>query len=303
MSAHSESGHTSSPHVADVTRADFASNVVERSYEVPVLVDFWAPWCGPCRTLGPVLEKLAHEYAGKFFLAKVNTDEEQELAMEYGIRGIPAVKLFRDGQLATEFVGVQPEPAVRGLIDPFVPNETDALVARARAGARAGQPQEAIAQLRVALGENAHNDKAKIAIADLLLSERLSGSPLTQRVEEAQKLLDSLSLRVGASPDVERLRARLEFLRIVADAPSADELERELEKNPADHLSRYRLAARLALQGHYEQAMEQLLEIVRRDRKFNDDAARRTLLAVFNLIGSRDPLVIKYRGLLARAIN
>ncbi len=291
-----------SPHIADVSRADFAARVVARSHQVPVLVDFWAPWCGPCRMLTPVLTRLADEYGGKFFLAKVNTDDEQELAMEYGIRGIPAVKLFRDGKVAGEFVGVQPESAVRALIDRFVPREADAVIERAQALARAGNITEAIALLRETANRDPRHDKVKIELARLL-SSSADGKDVKARVEEAQRLLDSLSVRTGADPGVEALRARLDFLRIVADAPPIDALKRSLQANSGDLDARYALAARLALQGKYEDAMEEFLELVRRDRRFRDDAGRKGLLAVFNLVGSRDPRVAKYRAVLARALN
>jgi putative thioredoxin len=302
MSSNPQSSRDS-PFVADVSRDAFTVQVVERSHKTPVLVDFWAPWCGPCRMLTPVLDKLAGDYRGKMFLAKVNTDVEQELATQYQIRGIPAVKLFRNGQVAGEFVGVQPESAVRALIDRFIPSETDAVVDQASVLAHEGKVAEAIALLRPAIERDARNDRAKIELARLLLSPLPTGDPPATRVEAVQKLLDSLSVRIGAEPDVEALRARLDLARIVLDAPPLEELARTVAANAGDPQARYQLAARLALEGKYEPAMAQLLEIVQRDRKFKDDAARKALIAMFNVIGGRDPLVMKYRAILARAIN
>lgn len=294
---------TPSPPVADVGREQFRTLVLERSHEIPVLVDFWAPWCGPCRVLTPVLTKLAEEYGGKFFLAKVNTDAEQELATEYQIRGIPAIKLFRHGEVVGELVGVQPEPALRALIDPFIAREADAIIERARALDGAGKKAEALELLRQAVERDPTYDKAKIALARQLIESPGDTNELPARVDEAERLLNSLSMRAGTSPEVEALRAKLTLLRIVADAPPADALERTVAAKPDDHEARYRLAAHLALQGRYEDAMRHLLEIVQRDRAFGDDAARKALLAVFSLAGSREPLVVKYRGLLARALN
>jgi putative thioredoxin len=289
--------------VADVSRVDFAAQVIERSRQTPVLVDFWAPWCGPCRMLTPILDKLANEYGGKMFLAKVNTDVEPELATQFQIRGIPAVKLFRNGQVAGEFVGVQPESTVRALIDRFIANETDAVVERASVLAQEGKLTEAIALLRQTIELDARNDRAKIELARLLLSLSPTGDPPAIRVEESQRLLDSLSMRVGADPHVEALRARLDLVRIVLNAPATEELVRATAVNADDHQGRYQLAARLALEGKYEPAMAHFLEIVQRDRKFGDGAARRALVATFNLVGGRDPLVVRYRAALARALN
>lgn len=289
-----------SPHVADVGRADFAERVIARSHQVPVLVDFWAPWCGPCRMLTPILTKLADEYGGKFFLAKVNTDVEQELGMEYGIRGIPAVKLFRNGKVEGEFVGVQPESAVRALIDKFVPRETDTIIERAIALARAGNTSEALALLREIVSRDPQNEKAAIELVRLLTASP-EGTDLKQRVEEAQRFLDTL--RAGTNPEIDALRARLNLLRAVADTPPLEELKTILQTNPNDLDARYRLAARLALKGKYEDAMEDFLELVRRDRKFGDDAGRKGLLTVFTLLGNKDPRVAQYRTVLSRALN
>lgn len=289
-----------SSHVADIGRADFPERVIARSHQVPVLVDFWAPWCGPCRMLTPTLTKLAAEYGGKVFLAKVNTDVEQDLAIEYGIRGIPAVKLFRDGKVADEFVGVQPESTVRALIEKFLPRETDTVIERAISLAHTGNTPEAIELLRDAVVRDPQNEKAAIELVRLL-STSPEGHDLKQRVEEAQRLLDSL--RAGANPEIDALRARLNLLRAVADAPPLEDLKTILQTNPNDLDARYRLAARLALKGKYEDAMEEFLEIVRRDRKFADDAGRKGLLTVFALLGNKDPRVSQYRAVLARALN
>ncbi|HEX7044154.1 MAG TPA: thioredoxin [Burkholderiales bacterium] len=288
-----------SPHIADVSRTDFAARVIEQSHKVPVLVDFWAPWCGPCRMLTPVLERLAEEYAGRFFLAKVNTDVEQELALQFHIRGIPAVKLFRNGRVVGEFVGVQPEPVVRDLIERFLPTEADIAVERADALAGAGRRTEALALLREAVAKEAANDRAKLALARLLLEE---ADERKEALDESERVLESLSIRAAGEAEVDNVRLRLSLHRIAAEAPPRAALEQAVAADPGDVRARYRLAARLALAGEYEPAMQQLLEIVRRDRKFEDDAGRKTLVGLFRLLGNQNPLVTRYRTLLSSAL-
>ena len=290
------------PYIADVTRSDFSARVIEQSHKIPVLVDFWAPWCGPCRMLTPIIERLAEEYAGKLFVAKVNTDVEQELALEYRIRGIPAVKLFRNGQLAGEFVGVQPESAIRALIDRVLPNETEESIDRALALAKTGESAEAVTLLRRTLDREPNNDRAKVALVRLLC-EHMPEGEVAARVAECRKLVDSVSVRASTSPELEAARARLNLWGIVESAPPMQALERRVATDPDDHAARHRLAARLALIGQYEPALEHLLEIIRRDRHFNDDVARKTLLGLFSLLGKQHPLVVKYRGLLSRTLN
>lgn len=291
-----------SPYIFDVSQSDFAQRVLERSREVPVLVDFWAAWCGPCQMLMPVLAKLAESYRGKFLLAKVNTDIEQALAAQYGVRSLPTVKLFRDGQVVGEFMGVQPESAVRALIDRFVPREADAAIERAAALAAQGHGDQALALLRAAVAADPQHAAARLALARHLLAGAPNGG-LHARLDEAEQALSGLPLDRVNDPAAVELRARLELLRIVADAPPPADLERALAANPGDHEARYRLSAWRALAGDYEAGMEGLLEIVRRDRKFRDDAARKGMIAIFNVLGARHPLVPKYRARLSSALN
>lgn len=293
---------TVSPNVVDVTAADFARQVVEKSHEFPVLVDFWAPWCGPCRMLAPILHRLADVYAGKLRVAKVNTDVEQELAFKFQIRGIPAVKLFRRGEVVGEFVGVQTESAIRALVEPFLPTEVDSLLEQSARLGRDGKTAEATTLLRESTTRYPQDDRVKLALAKLLVSST-PGDGDRERLTESQALLDSLSLRAGIGSEVDTLRARLDLLRAVADAPPIDKLEHDIEDNTGNNDARFALAARLALRGDYQRAMEEFLEIVRRDRAFREDSARKALVGLFNVLGRQHPLSIKYRGLLSRALN
>lgn len=291
-----------SPFVIDVTRADFASQVLEKSRQVPVLVDFWAAWCGPCQMLMPVLARVADDYRGRFHLAKVNTDAERELATQYGIRSLPTVKLFRDGAVVDEFLGVQSETVIRQLIDRHLPRPADATIERALAAAQAGRTDESLALFRSAVAEDPSYDRAKIELARVLLTLPPDGNVAT-RIAESEKLLDGLPPVKRSDADVIGLRTRIDFLRIVESAPPLPELERMVAANPTDAQALYQLSAHKALAGDYEPAMEYLLEMVRRDRRYGDDAGRKTLVGLFTLLGNGNPLVTKYRGLLSRTLN
>lgn len=285
--------------VHDVSSDTFQARVIEKSHNILVLVDFWAPWCGPCRALSPMLDRLADTYAGKFHVAKVNTDVEQELAVQFQVRGIPAVKLFRNGQVVGEFIGVQPESAIKALIDRFLPDETDDLIRRSAALERDGKTSDAETLLREALARDTSNDRIKLELAKLFVDHNADRA----RIDEARALLASLSVASGVGSEVDALRFRLDLLAAAVSAPPTEDLERAIAANGADSTARFQLGARLAASGDFEPAMGQLLEIVRRDRSFRDDVARKTLVGLFNSLGQQHPLSIKYRAQLARALN
>jgi len=243
--------------VVDVGDRDFEREVLERSRAVPVVVDFWAPWCGPCRTLGPVLEQLAREHAGAFVLAKVNVDEAPAVSQAFRIQSIPAVKGFRDGTLVAEFVGAQPEAAVRRFLDAVLPTAADRL-ARDGEACAAGRDAEA-----------------------LPLLERIS--PTGPAAREAERLAAEIRMRAGATGDEAPLRARVTAAGTDLDA-------------------RLQLGRLLAARQKYEDALAALLEVVRRDPRFADDAARKAMLDVFEVLGPEHPLTTQYRSELARAL-
>jgi len=284
-----------SPYIADVTERDFDALIVQKSREVPVLVDFWAAWCAPCQMLMPVLARLAEEYRGKFFLAKVNSDTEQALAARYGVRSLPTVKLFKNGTVVDEFLGAQPERTIRALLDRHIPRESDALVYQALLELRSGKPEQAVTLLQRARQNDPANDNVKIELARILAA--------LSRLDEAAAVLDDLSADGKRGPDAVALAARLEFARIAAGAPPLAELEKRITANPRDSEARYQLGARRLLAGDGEAALDQLLEIVRRDRRYGDGAAHKAMLKVFELLVDKPELVRKYRGLLYSALN
>jgi putative thioredoxin len=278
-----------SPYIIDVTRENYAE-VMQASFEVPVLIDFWASWCQPCLALMPVLAKLAGEYQGKFLLGKLNTEQEQEIAAQFGIRSIPNVKLFRNGQPVDEFMGALPERAVREFIDRHVERESDITVQQALEKLAGGDANAAIAMLNQARETDPDNPRVVLALAG---AQAAAGD-----VAAAEAILDGLPANEQLKPEVAALRSELYFEGQVAGAPAAAELEARLKADPDDHEARFQLALSKVVEHDYETAMELLLELMKKDRGFREDAGRSTLLRVFELLGD-DPRVGQYRRRMA----
>ncbi|HSM32027.1 MAG TPA: thioredoxin [Woeseiaceae bacterium] len=278
-----------SPFIVDVTRENYAQ-VMEASFQVPVLVDFWASWCQPCQVLMPVLAKLAEEYQGKFLLGKLNTEEQQEIAAQFGIRSIPNVKLFRNGQPVDEFLGALPEKAVREFIDRHVGRESDAAVQQAREQLAAGDAAGAVALLNAAREADPDNPRATLILAE--------AQAATGDTTAAEATLDSLPASERDKPEAAALRSRLFFAGKLAETPTADELDARLAADPDDCEALHQLALRKVVEHDYDAAMELLLQLMKKDRDFGDDAGRNTLLKVFELLGD-DPRVGQYRRRMA----
>ncbi len=273
--------------VVTVSSENFAQEVLEKSQQVPVLVDFWAAWCAPCQMLMPVLSQLAEEYGGKFILAKINSDEQQELAARYAVRSLPTLKLFRHGAVVNEVMGAQPEPVLRQLLDPYIEREGDQLRAQALAASAAGEHEQAIALMRQLQQLDANYPHFAETYAEVLLH--------AGEYAEAEVILKSLPANVQAQPEIQQALARLSFAKVLEDAPDAATLAAAVAADAEDLRARYQLSAQQVLQGDYAAALENLWFIMRRDRSFNEDAGRKGLLAVFELLGN-DPLVAGYRS-------
>jgi len=283
----------SQPFVIDVGDADFESSVVARSRDVPVVVDFWAPWCGPCRTLGPVLERLAEEHQGAFVLARVNVDEAPAVAEAMRIQSIPAVHAFRDGAILDGFVGAQPEPLVRQFLASVLPGEADHAAKEADALAAAGDGAAAEARYRDALSHDARHGRALLGLA----RQRAVANDVAEALTLVERVLPSSSV----APEAQRLAAEL---RMRAGAADGDEpaLRARVAADPDDLDARLALARHLAAIGQHEAALLEFLEIVRRDKSHEDEAARRAMLDLFEVVGPRSPLAERYRADLAKAL-
>ncbi|MCU1736970.1 MULTISPECIES: thioredoxin [Pseudomonas] len=284
------------PYIFDATTADFDQSVIENSFHKPVLVDFWAEWCAPCKALMPMLQQIAESYQGELLLAKVDCDAEQDIVARFGIRSLPTVVLFKDGQPVDGFAGAQPESAVRKLLEPHVqmppPPAADPLE-QAEALFAEGRIGDAEAVLKELLGEDNSNAKALI----------LYGRCLAERgeLDEAQAVLDAVKSDEHKAA-LAGAKAQLTFLRQAADLPEVADLKARLAQNPQDDEAAYQLAVQQLSRQQYEAALEGLLKLFTRNRGYSEGLPHKTLLQVFDLLGNDHPLVTTYRRRLFAAL-
>lgn len=275
-----------SEYIKEVSAADFVSEVVQRSHDVPVVVDFWAEWCGPCRTLGPLLERLADEHGGTFELVKVDVDANQALAQQFGVQGIPYVLAFKGGVPVNQFTGALPESSVRTWLDSVVPSSLDKQVDSARDAMLDGDHVLAEELLRSVLSEQMDHEEAGTALASLLLSQ--------SRNSEA---LDALA-PLAPTGEVEKLRATARISEADSDVSA---LTAALEADPDNDATRIELGRALAAQAEFEPALDHFLAVVRR-KNASLEAARAAMVDVFEVLGADHPLSLTYRRELASAL-
>ncbi|MFM0593819.1 MULTISPECIES: thioredoxin [Paraburkholderia] len=280
----------------DTTLATFEQDVITASTLAPVLVDFWAPWCGPCKTLGPMLEKLEAEAAGKWKLVKVNVDENQELATHFQVRSIPHVMAFADGRPVDQFVGVLPEGQLREFIERLVPQGADAARLDAQTALAEGRRNDAYDALQAALAYDPGFDEARMDRIEMLLEDNL--------IDEARNEVDLLSPKTtqGIDARFNAIKTRLDAVDAAAALPPTDALEAKVAADPTDLEARFDLASALIARLKYDGALEHLLAIVQRDRTFRDDIGRKTMLSVFDLAAHQPELVSQWRRKLSAAL-
>ena len=282
-----------SPHIVDVTTVTFADEVVERSRSVPVVVDVWAAWCGPCKMLGPVLEKLAREYDGKFVLAKVDSDRAPEIAANLRVRSIPAVFGVRDGQIVDSFAGVQSETFLRQWLDRLLPSKAEAIAAEARA-LEASDPEAAAARYDEALALDPELGAARVGLARLALA--------AGRVDEARAAVQELERRGFLEPEAEKLKAEIVLKAQSEGAADVDAARAAAEAAPVDKALKLRLAEALAAASRYDEALALALDLVETDRKGTGEEARKLMLAVFQLLPDDSDLAAEFRRRLSFAL-
>ncbi|MFV0454969.1 MAG: thioredoxin [Pseudomonas sp.] len=284
------------PFIFDVTASNFEQLVLENSFHKPVLVDFWAEWCAPCKALMPVLAKITEEYQGELLLAKVNCDIEQEVVARFGVRSLPTVVLFKDGQPVDGFAGAQPEAAIRAMLEPHVQQpatpEADLLESAQAlfAEGRIGEAENLLKQLLTDDNENA---------AALILYARC----LAERGElgEAETVLGAVKGDEHKQA-LAAARAQLTFLRQAKDLPEVADLKSRLAQNGEDDEATYQLAIQQLARQQYDTALDALLRLFVRNRSYADGLPHKTLLQVFDLLGNDHPLVTTYRRKLYQAI-
>lgn len=275
-----------SDHIVNVNRSNAQQMLIEESYKRPVVVDFWADWCAPCKQLMPILEKLANEHQGAFLLAKINCDQEQMIAGQFGVRSLPTVMVIRNGQPVDGFAGAQPESAFRTLLDKHLPKPWDILLEQARELMALGDFGAAITPLKQAQELSRNRGDISCTLAEALIE--------LNRLDDARAIIESIKM---ADQDAyyEQVKSMLALKSQAARSPEITALEAQLNADPDNLDLAYQLAVQFSQHNHHREALQLLLNILKQDRNFQDGAARKTMLDIFKSLGPKDPLVVEFQ--------
>lgn len=272
--------------IVDINETNAQQYLIEESHKRPVVVDFWADWCEPCKTLMPLLEKLANEYRGDFLLAKVNADEQQMIAQQLGVRSLPTVMVIKDGQPVDGFVGAQPETQVRQILEKYLPSPWDNMVLEAQQLLAEGKAAEALPLLRQACEDSGQRPDIAMAYASVLIE--------CNRLDDADRVLGEVRLADRDSA-WEQLSAQVELKRQAAKSPEIEALERKVNDNPDDLDALHQLAIQYNEAGLHAEALAALFSILQQDREHAGGDTRKALLDIIAVLGKGDPLAAEYQ--------
>ncbi|MFK5986385.1 MAG: tetratricopeptide repeat protein [Pseudomonadota bacterium] len=284
------------PFVVEIdSHESFQQNVIDKSLQLPVVVDFWAEWCQPCQVLIPLLTDIAQQYQGAFILAKINSDELQDLAVQHGVKSLPTVLIYHQGQVVDSFTGAIPEGEIKTLINKYVANPVNDVLEQALILLDQGDSENALEQLKQLNQQSPENYKVHLAIAQVYLQ--------TKEYPLCEDLLSSLPDKIQLEEAYKSIKTQLEIAQAVANAPELDDLEQQIKAEPDNLDLQLQLAnIHIANQNHAD-ALEILFQIVKKDISFNEGVAKANMLKVFDILGSSNALVRQYRKKLFSFLN
>lgn len=275
-----------SAHIVDIDLNNAQEMLIDESMKRLVMVDFWAEWCGPCKSLMPILEKLAQEYNGQFLLARVNADEQQMLASQFQVRSLPTVMLIKDGQPVDGFMGAQPEKAVREMLDKHLPKPWDSALELANGLIAEGKHSEALVLLRQAYEDSNRRSDISIVLASVYLE--------LNRLAEAEAVINAIRM-VDQDAAYQQIKAQLELKQQAGKSPEIEALQAQLKADPGNLDVAYQLAVQFSQDGHHRDALELLYSILQQKLNFKDGAAKKTMMDMIASLGKGDPLAVEYQ--------
>lgn len=273
-------------HIQDVTEQNAKELLIDESFNRPVLIDFWADWCEPCKNLMPVLEKLANEYAGQFLLAKVNADEQQMIAAQFGVRSLPTVMVMKDGQPVDGFAGVQPEQQVRELLDKYLPKSYDLQLQQAQGLIASASFAEALPILQQAYADSGKRSDIAMTLAIVYIEQK--------RLADAEQVLEGVKL-VDRDSAYEKVMAELELAKEAKNSPEIDAIKKQLQASPEDRELQFQLAVQYSQNDFFEEALDILFGLLSRDLNFKEGEAKKAFTDILAVLGKGDSLAVKYQ--------